>query len=188
MAVLGGPRSPNNSRATRLLLARMTGASTMPSTTVTSSGCAMAGSMASFCNSSVSSAMPNSPPTASVTPVRTALKLESTNRRVANEAITALMSTIEISNARITQISRHRAPKSSSMPTEMKNRPSRMSRNGRMTLSTWWLYSVSASIMPARNAPSAIDRPAICEAQADASATSSTASVNSSRSRLLAIT
>ena len=40
-----------------------------------------------------------------------------------------------------------------------------MSRNGRMTLSTWWLYSVSASIMPARKAPSAIDRPAICEAQ-----------------------
>ena len=57
-----------------------------------------------------------------------------------------------------------------------------------MTLSTWWLYSVSASIMPARNAPSAIDRPASCEAQAEASATSSTASVNSSRSRLLAMT
>ena len=32
----GGPRSPNNSRATRLLLARITGASTMPSTTATS--------------------------------------------------------------------------------------------------------------------------------------------------------
>ena len=35
--------------------------------------------------------MPNSPPTASVTPVRSALKLESTNRRVANVAMTALM-------------------------------------------------------------------------------------------------
>jgi hypothetical protein len=46
MAVFGGPRSPYNSRATRLLLARMTGASTMPSTTATSSGCAIAGSMA----------------------------------------------------------------------------------------------------------------------------------------------
>ena len=111
--------------------------------------------------------MPNSPPTASVTPVRSALKLESTNRRVANAAITALMSTMATSSARMSQNSRHSALKSSSMPTEMKNRPSRMSRNGRMTLSTWWLYSVSASIIPARNAPSAIDRPAICEAQAD---------------------
>ena len=44
-----------------------------------------------------------------------------------------------------------------------------------------------ASIIPARNAPSAIDRPAMFEAHADASATSSTASVNISRSRLLAI-
>ena len=92
------------------------------------------------------------------------------------------------SNARMSQNSRHSARKSSSMPTEMKNRPSRMSRNGRMTLSTWWRYSVSASIIPARKAPSAIERPAICEAQADASATSSTASVNNSRRRLLAIT
>ena len=38
--------------------------------------------------------------------------------------------------------------RSSSMPTEMKNRPSRMSRNGRMTASIWCRYSVSASIMP----------------------------------------
>ena len=90
IAVFGGPRSPSNRRATRLLLARMTGASTMPSTTATSSGCAMAGSMALFCSSSVSSAMPNSPPTASVTPVRSALKLESTNTRVANAAMTRL--------------------------------------------------------------------------------------------------
>ena len=133
--------------------------------------------------------MPNSPPTASVTPVRIALKLESTNTRVANEAMTRLdAAPCDTSSARMIQISRHNALKSSSMPTEMKNRPSRMSRNGRMTLSTWWLYSVSASIIPARNAPSAIDSPARCEAQADDSATSSTASVNSSRRRLLAMT
>ena len=90
--------------------------------------------------------------------------------------------------AMISQNSRSSALKSSNIPTEMKKRPSRMSRNGRMTLSTWWLYSVSASIIPARNAPRAIDKPAICEAQADASATSNTARVNNSRRRLLAIT
>ena len=134
------------------------------------------------------SAMPNSPPTASVTPVRSDLKVESTNRRVAQVATNALTQTIASSSASTSQNSRHNASKSSSMPTEMKNRPSRMSRNGRMTLSTWWLYSVSASIMPARKAPSAMEKPATCEAQAAASATSSTASVNSSRTWQLAMT
>ena len=74
------------------------------------------------------------------------------------------------------------------MPTEMKNRPSRMSRNGRITDSIWWRYSVSASIIPERKAPSAKDSPALCETQAELSTTSSTVRVNSSRSRLCAIT
>ena len=74
------------------------------------------------------------------------------------------------------------------MPTEMKNSPSRMSRNGRITASIWCRYSVSASIMPARNAPSANDSPAKCDTQAEPSTTSSTVSVNSSRRRLCAIT
>ena len=46
------------------------------------------------------------------------------------------------------------------MPTVMKNSPSRMSRNGLITASNWWRYSVSASITPARKPPVAIDTPA----------------------------
>ena len=42
--------------------------------------------------------------------------------------------------------------RSSSIPTETKNSPSRMSWNGLMTASVWCLNSVSASSMPARNA------------------------------------
>ncbi len=71
------------------------------------------------------------------------------------------------------------------MPTEMKNRPSRMSRNGRMTLSTWWLYSVSASIIPARKAPSATEKPAAWArtARANAKPEAATTIVSPRRSR-----
>ena len=47
------------------------------------------------------------------------------------------------------------------MPTVMKKRPSRTSWNGRMSVSTWCLNSVSAISMPATKAPSASDRPAM---------------------------
>jgi hypothetical protein len=45
------------------------------------------------------------------------------------------------------------------MPTVTKNRPSRMSRNGRMSASTWWRYTVSEISMPPTKAPSASDSP-----------------------------
>ena len=45
------------------------------------------------------------------------------------------------------------------MPTVMKNRPRRRPRKGAMSDSTWRWNSVSASSNPARNAPSAMDRP-----------------------------
>ena len=48
----------------------------------------------------------------------------------------------------------------------MKNRPSSTSWNGRMSVSTWCLYSVSAISMPATKAPSASDRPACSVSQA----------------------
>ena len=70
--------------------------------------------------------------------------------------------------------------RSSSVPIVMKNSPSRTSRNGRMTVSSWWRYSVSASSMPARNAPRAIDRPTASVTQAAPSETSNAASVNRS--------
>ena len=72
------------------------------------------------------------------------------------------------------------ASASSFMPMVMKNRPSSTSWNGRMSVSTWCLYSVSAISMPARNAPSARDRPACSVSQARPSVTSSRFSTNSS--------
>ncbi len=62
----------------------------------------------------------------------------------------------------------------------MKNRPSRTSWNGRMSVSTWCLYSVSEISMPAMKAPSARLRPARSVSQASASVTSSRLSTNSS--------
>ena len=56
-----------------------------------------------------------------------------------------------------------------------------------MTDSIWCRYSVSDSIIPARKAPVAIDTPAACDTHAAPSATINTASVNSSRNRLCAI-
>ena len=69
---------------------------------------------------------------------------------------------------------------SSSMPMLMKNRPSSTSWNGRMSVSTWCLYSVSEISMPAMKAPSASDRPASSVSQASPRVTSSRFSTNSS--------
>ena len=66
------------------------------------------------------------------------------------------------------------------MPTVMKNSPSRTSWNGRMSVSTWCLNSVSAISMPATNAPSASDKPARWVSQARPSVTSSRLRTNSS--------
>ena len=66
------------------------------------------------------------------------------------------------------------------MPMVMKKRPSRTSWNGRMSVSTWCLNSVSAISMPATNAPSASDRPAISVSHARPSVTRSRLRTNSS--------
>ena len=47
------------------------------------------------------------------------------------------------------------------MPTARKNRPSRIERNGSTSASSSCRYGVSASITPAMNAPSAVERPSI---------------------------
>jgi len=47
----------------------------------------------------------------------------------------------------------------SNIPMEMKNRLLKRSRNGRMSETTWWLYSDSEMTTPARKAPSARDNP-----------------------------
>ncbi len=67
----------------------------------------------------------------------------------------------------------------------MKNRPSSTSRNGAMSSSTWCLYSVSDTSMPATKAPSASDRPARSVIQAAPSVISSRFSMNSSCERRL---
>ena len=72
---------------------------------------------------------------------------------------------------------------SSDMPTVMKNSPSSTSWNGRMSVSTWCLYSVSDTSMPAMNAPSARLRPASSVSQARPSVTSSTFRMKSSSLR-----
>ena len=69
------------------------------------------------------------------------------------------------------------------MPIVMKNSPSNTSWNGRMSVSTWCLNSVSAINMPATKAPSASDRPKCSVSQARPSVTSSRFSTNSSSLR-----
>ncbi len=62
----------------------------------------------------------------------------------------------------------------------MKNSPSSTSWKGRMSVSTWCLYSVSATSIPATKAPSASDSPACSVSQARPSVISSRLSTNSS--------
>ena len=62
----------------------------------------------------------------------------------------------------------------------IKNRPNRTSWKGRMSVSTWCLYSVSEISMPAINAPSARLKPANSVSQARASVISSRLSTNNS--------
>ncbi len=69
------------------------------------------------------------------------------------------------------------------MPTAMKKSPSSTSRNGLMSSSTWYRYSVSAISIPARKAPSANESPSASVSAPRPSVTSSTFSTNSSDER-----
>ena len=69
------------------------------------------------------------------------------------------------------------------MPTAMKNRPSSSPLKGSMSSSSSWRYSLSASITPARNAPSAMDSPADSISIAMPITTSSEKPTNTSRRR-----
>ena len=186
LAVCAGACSCSSQRATRLLLLRISGLSSIDSTIATSSGSPRPSGTSPACSRMVHSAIPNSPPMDMTIPVRSALKREVVKGRVTRAAMVALRitSVSSMSTAMASSLARPSRCTSSSMPTEMKNSPSSRSRNGRITASIWCRYSVSASIMPDRNAPRANDRPATCDTHAEASTTSSTASVNSSRRRL----
>ncbi len=92
--------------------------------------------MISLCRTSVSNAMPNSPAIEITTPVRIDLNHDPVNQRDTIAREPAVFSTISpISIAETSENSSHSSRMSSSMPTVMKNRPSRMSRNGRITVS-----------------------------------------------------
>ena len=81
--------------------------------------------------------MPNSPPIEMTTPVRMALNHELDEpARDAARRWRALRMTSPTSTTRDERRNRRTSRRtSSSMPTVMKNRPSRMSRNGRITVS-----------------------------------------------------
>ena len=66
----------------------------------------------------------------------------------------------------------------------MKNSPSSRPLNGSMSSSSSWRYSLSASITPARKAPSAIDRPTACISAAMPMTSSSETPTKISRSRV----
>ena len=63
----------------------------------------------------------------------------------------------------------------------MKNRPIKSPLNGAMSISTWWRYSVSDNRRPARNAPSAVERPATPVAAATPTTMNSVIAMMSSR-------
>jgi len=68
----------------------------------------------------------------------------------------------------------------------MKKSPSSTSRKGRISVSIWWRYSVSLSIMPATKAPKASDKPNRLVNQAAVSDTNNTVKVKSSGERAAA--
>ena len=128
-------------------------------------------------------AKPNSPPTASTSAV-----LQAVSGSTPDQRTTCATSRILLSSSTAVPVStQSQMPGSAigsiSMPTPTKKSPSSTSRNGRMVASTWCLNSVSPSIMPARKAPKAIDRPSMLVAQPALNDTSSTVSVNSSAER-----
>ena len=129
---------------------------------------------------SVSSTKPNSPACARYRPVRSATPGAPPNRRASPATRAALASTGTVVNTITSTHSSASTCQSSFMPMVMKNRPSSTSWNGRMSVSTWCLYSVSAISMPATNAPSASDRPASSVIAAMPKVTPSRLNMNSS--------
>mmetsp|Transcript_18531 Transcript_18531/g.44415 ORF Transcript_18531/g.44415 Transcript_18531/m.44415 type:complete len:217 (-) Transcript_18531:959-1609(-) len=164
----------------RLLYITMTGVTSMDSTMLASTGLTQRSAIRCCCSPSVSSTKPNSPACARNRPVRSAVPVGERNSR-ASPAISAALASTGSAVSRITshQLSTSGC-QSSFMPMVMKNRPSSTSWKGRMSVSTWCLYSVSAISMPATKAPSARLRPACSVSQARPSVTSSRLSMKSS--------
>ena len=130
---------------------------------------------------------PNSPPCAS--------RMMNTGRsscgigisRAMPHSAAALMARKASTTAAISSGCASTTAKSMLMPTAMKKRPSSRPLNGSMSVSSSRRYSLSASSTPARNAPSAIDRPTVFISAAVATTSSSEAAVKISGVSLLAI-
>ena len=158
----------------------MKGVASIDSTMLASTGLTHSGATRPRAAPSVSSTKPNSPACARYRPVRSATPGWAPNSRAsaATSANFASTGTLVSSSTRNHCSSTGR--QSSFMPMVMKNRPSSTSWKGRMSVSTWCLYSVSATSMPATKAPSASDSPKCSVSQARPSVMSSRFSTNSS--------
>ena len=164
----------------RLLYITMNGVASIDSTMLASTGLCRFGGSKPPSVASASSTKPNSPACARYRPVRNATPGAAPKARASTVTSTNLNSTGANVSANTSGHRTHTASASSFMPIVMKNRPRSTSWNGRMSVSTWCLYSVSAISMPATNAPSASDRPACSVRYASASVTSNRLSMNSS--------
>ena len=156
------------------------GVSSIEITMLARIGFSSAGGTRAFFCASVSSTKPNSPACARYRPVRSAtpgVEPSARDRPITNAALNTVGATSSSSTSGQRSTTRRQ---SSSMPMLMKNRPSSTSWNGRMSVSTWCLNSVSEISMPAMNAPSARLRPAISVSQASPSVMNSRFSTNSS--------
>ncbi len=134
-----------------------------------------------FC-ACANSTKPNSPPWLSSRPSASAPRQVMRETRPSPKITSALVTISASAMPNTNTGSLAIAPRSSSMPTERKNSPSRIERNGSTSASSSWRYGESASITPATNAPNAVLAPIICITPAAATTVNSAATMNISRS------
>ena len=163
-----------------LLCMMMKGVASIDSTMLANTGLSKAGGIKSLCEPRVSNTKPNSPACAKYKPVRNETPLGAPVSLANAVTSNNLNSTGNVVNSNTKGHFSTTMCQSSIMPMVMKNSPSKTSWKGRMSNSTWCLYSVSEINMPAMNAPSAKLNPANSVIQAKPSVTSSRFSTNSS--------
>ena len=164
----------------RLLYMMRKGVASIDSTMAARIGFISAGCTSPFSWVSDSSTKPNSPACARNSPERSATPVVAPISRASTRMMTALTSSGTASSASTSAQRSTRMCQSSIMPMVMKNSPSSTSWKGRMSVPTWWRYSVSDTSTPAMNAPSARLRPASSVSQARPRVMSSRFSMNSS--------
>ncbi len=164
----------------RLLCSTRKGVASMDSTMAASTGFMRAGSTSAWVCIRLSSTKPNSPACPTNRAVRSDTPAVAPCTRASATMMAVLASSGTSSRASTRAQRSIRMCQSSIIPTVMKNSPSSTSWKGRMSVPTWWRYSVSDTSTPAMKAPSANDSPASSVSQASPSVTSSRLSMNSS--------